>query len=106
MMRQGGLSMRKALALAFGLGTMIALAGAEGTALAQKKDPAAKPAAAPAAAPVKPPKQYSFDADEIKGELIKPTGDFTTSRTFAEHGSLIRVRADFVREIVKSAEDL
>jgi len=105
--------MRKALiALALGFGWTIALTAAEGTALAQKKDAAAKPAApaakpaAPSAAPVKPPKQYSFDADEIQGELVNPTGDFKTVRTFAEHGSLIRVRADFVPEIVKSAEDL
>ncbi len=98
--------MRKALvALACGFAMTIGLAATAGVALAQKKDAAAKPAA-PSAAPVKPPKQYSFDADEIQGELVKPTGDFSTARTFAEHGSLIRVRADFVREIVKSAEDL
>jgi len=99
--------MRKALvALVTGLGMTIGLAATGGIALAQKKDaPAAKPAP-PSATPVKPPKQYSFDADEIQGELVKPTGEFSSARTFAEHGSLIRVRTDFVREIVKSAEDL
>jgi len=83
-----------------------------GAALAQKdpKKPAAKPAAAPAVAPSAPAgqrvKNYDFDADIIDGELVKPEGEFLAARKFAEHGSLIRVRADFIREIVKSAEDL
>jgi hypothetical protein len=51
-------------------------------------------------------KNYDFDADLIDGELVKPEGEFLNARKFAEHGSLIRVRADFIREIVKSAEDL
>ena len=98
--------MRKALvAVILGSALTIGLAATGGAALAQKKD-AAKPAAPAGTAPVKPPKQYSFDADEIQGELVKPTGEFSTARNFAEHGSLIRVRTDFVREIVKSAEDL
>jgi hypothetical protein len=78
-----------------------------GVALAQKKD-TAKPAAAPAgaAAPGVKRKEYSFDADQIEGELVRPTGEFSSARNFAEHGSLIRIRTDFVPEIVKSAEDL
>ena len=79
-----------------------------GVALAQKKD-TAKPAAAPAAAAPAPGvkrKEYSFDADQIEGELVRPTGEFSSARNFAEHGSLIRIRTDFVPEIVKSAEDL
>ena len=77
-----------------------------GAALAQKKDTAKPAAAPPAPAPGVKRKEYSFDADQIEGELIKPTGEFSSARTFAEHGSLIRIRADFVPEIVKSAEDL
>ncbi len=79
-----------------------------GVALAQQKDQR-KPAAGradnsqPAAQRVK---NYDFDADVIDGELVKPEGEFLNARKFAEHGSLIRVRADFIREIVKSAEDL
>jgi hypothetical protein len=51
-------------------------------------------------------KNYDFEADTIDGELIKPEGEFSTARILAEHGSLIRLRTDFIREIVKSAEDL
>jgi hypothetical protein len=50
-------------------------------------------------------KQYDFSGDTIDGELVKPEGEFVNTRTFAEHTSLIRVRADFIKEIVKSAED-
>jgi hypothetical protein len=74
---------------------------------AQKK-PTPKPAAAAEnAAPAgQRVKNYDFDADVIDGELVRPEGEMRSVRTFAEHGSLIRVRADFIREIVKSAEDL
>lgn len=51
-------------------------------------------------------KKFDFEADEVTGELIKPEGTDITSRKFREHTSLIRVRQDFIREIVKSAEDL
>jgi hypothetical protein len=51
-------------------------------------------------------KNYDFDADDIDGELIKPEGEFVKVRKFAEHRSLIRVRQDFIKEIVKSAENL
>jgi hypothetical protein len=81
-----------------------------GAALAQQKEakkPARAAAAAESAAPATPRvKNYDFDADVIDGELVKPEGEFLAARKFAEHGSLIRVRADFIREIVKSAEDM
>ncbi len=80
-----------------------------GLALAQKdaKKPPQKPAAAETSAPAgQRVKNYDFDADVIDGELVRPTGEFLPSRTFAEHGSLIRIRTDFIREIVKSAEDM
>ena len=51
-------------------------------------------------------KNYDFEADNIAGELVRPEGEFSTARKFAEHSSLIRPRLDFIREIVKSAEDL
>ncbi len=74
------------------------------TAFAQDKKPAAG-AAAPAAGKPKV-KTYEFDADLLEGNLVTPTGEFSAARTFQEHGSLIKVRTDFVKEIVKSAEDL
>jgi hypothetical protein len=60
----------------------------------------------PGAQPPPKVKNYDFEADNIDGELIKPEGEFVNARRFAEHGSLIRLRTDFIREIVKSAEDL
>jgi hypothetical protein len=51
-------------------------------------------------------KTYDFSGDEIDGELVKPDGDFLDTRKFASHTSLIRIRKDFIKEIVKSAEDL
>jgi hypothetical protein len=76
-----------------------------GLALAQQKSKTPPKGAAdkPAQQRVK---NYDFDADDVDGELVKPEGEFLNARKFAEHGSLIRVRADFIREIVKSAEDL
>jgi hypothetical protein len=51
-------------------------------------------------------KTYDFTGDEIDGDLVKPDGDFLDTRKFASHTSLIRLRKDFIKEIVKSAEDL
>ena len=51
-------------------------------------------------------KTYDFSGDDIDGDLIKPDGDFVDSRGFADRTSLIRIRKDFIKEILKSAEDL
>jgi hypothetical protein len=51
-------------------------------------------------------KTFDFSGDEIDGELVKPDGDFIDPRKFATHTSLIRIRQDFIKEIIKSAEDL
>lgn len=69
-----------------------------GTALAQnkKKDKAAE----------KKVKTYDFSGDDIDGDLIKPDGDFVDVQGLASHTSLIRIRKDFIKEILKSAEDL
>ena len=70
-----------------------------GTAVAQKKK-------AKASKSDKRVKTYDFTGDEIDGDLVKPDGEFVDTRKFATHTSLIRIRKDFIREIVKSAEDL
>jgi hypothetical protein len=49
---------------------------------------------------------FDFSGDEIDGELVKPDGEFIDPRKFANHTSLIRIRRDFIKEIIKSAEDL
>ncbi|MEZ4399398.1 MAG: hypothetical protein R3B06_05240 [Kofleriaceae bacterium] len=51
-------------------------------------------------------KVYDFSGDTIEGDLIKPEGTAVDARDFAKHSSLIRIRKDFIAEILKSAEDL
>ncbi|MBK7538090.1 MAG: hypothetical protein IPI49_22505 [Myxococcales bacterium] len=51
-------------------------------------------------------KVYDFDGDTIDGDLIKPEGSTVDARDFGNHASLIRIRKDFIPEIIKSAEDL
>ncbi|HMG52826.1 MAG TPA: hypothetical protein VK601_05085, partial [Kofleriaceae bacterium] len=51
-------------------------------------------------------KVYDFSGDTIEGDLIRPEGSTVDARDFAKHSSLIRVRKDFIQEIIKSAEDL
>ena len=51
-------------------------------------------------------KVYDFSGDTIEGDLIKPEGTTVEARDFAKHSSLIRIRQDFIAEILKSAEDL
>ena len=92
--------MKRALVASVLAIALVSLGG--GPAFAQKKG-AAKPAAADAGGKVK---NYDFSGDNIEGELIKPDGEMVNQRKYAEHTSLIRVRQDFIKEIVKSAEDL
>ena len=75
---------------------MFAVLGLSGVAFAQK---------APAAGSAKV-KVYDFSGDTIEGDLIKPEGSTVDARDFAKHGSLIRIRKEFIAEIIKSAEDL
>ena len=51
-------------------------------------------------------KVYDFSGDTIEGDLVKPEGSTVDARDFAKHGSLIKIRKDFIPEIIKSAEDL
>ena len=51
-------------------------------------------------------KVYDFSGDTIEGDLVKPEGLSVDARDFAKHSSLIRIRKDFIPEIIKSAEDL
>jgi len=51
-------------------------------------------------------KVYDFSADTIEGDLVKPEGSDLNVRDFAKHSSLIKIRKDFIPEIIKSAEDL
>lgn len=46
------------------------------------------------------------DGDVHEGEVPKGDGQGFTGISFGKSGSLIRLRRDFIREIMKSAEDL
>jgi hypothetical protein len=74
-----------------------------GTALADDKKAAPKGGGGGGDAKVK---VYDFSGDTIEGDLIKPEGSTVDARDFAHHGSLIKIRKDFIAEIIKSAEDL
>ena len=56
--------------------------------------------------PAKEVKTYDFSGDTLEGSLIKPDGTSVDVRDFGQHDSLIRIRKDFIAEILKSAEDL
>jgi len=51
-------------------------------------------------------KVYDFTGDTIEGDLIKPEGDAVDARDITQFSSLIRIRKDFIAEIIKAAEDL
>lgn len=50
--------------------------------------------------------EYDFDEDLVEGSFVKPEGDFLSSRRGGRHTSLIRIRENFVPEMLKSAEDI
>jgi hypothetical protein len=55
-----------------------------------------------------PPKAkvYDFSGDTIEGDLIRPEGSVVNVPGIAKDPSLIRLRKDFIPELVKAAEDL
>jgi hypothetical protein len=76
---------------------------------AQKAAPA--PAAAPAAgAPAgggvsyKSKTVYDFDDDTVEGDLVRPDGELVDTRRGAKHSSLIKIRENFIPEMLKSVE--
>ena len=83
-----------------GLLTLVSVVALASAAQAQ---PADKKGDKPAAGKVK---VYDFSGDTIEGDLIRPEGTTVDARDFAKHSSLITIRKDFIKEIIKSAEDL
>jgi len=49
---------------------------------------------------------YDFDDDVVEGDLVRPDGEFVDSRRAAKHSSLIKIRENFIPEMLKSAEDI
>ena len=54
----------------------------------------------------KKPVFFDFTGDNIDGDRIRPDGTTIFGLRTARHGSLIRLRGDFLREIVKTGERL
>ena len=49
---------------------------------------------------------YDFDDDVVEGDLVRPDGEFAEVRSKAKHSSLIKIRENFIPEMIKSAEDI
>ena len=50
--------------------------------------------------------EYSFDDDVVQGDLVRPDGEVQIARHKGKHSSLIKVRDNFIKEMLKSVEDL
>jgi len=50
-------------------------------------------------------KVYDFSGDTIEGDLVKPEGTDVSVTDFGKHSSLIKIRTNFIPEIIKAAED-
>ena len=96
--------MRKLASLFASLVVLCALAG--GALAQQNKGGGAAPATNSGSKGNGKVKVYDFSGDNIEGDLIKPEGTTVDARDFAKHSSLIKIRKDFIDEIIKSAEDL
>lgn len=49
---------------------------------------------------------YNFEADNLQGELLKPDGSNVTGQGAIKHASLIKIRTDFLAELVTLAMDV
>ncbi len=49
---------------------------------------------------------YDFEDDAIDGRVVRPELEEFRARTGAKQDSLIRIRRDFIPEMLRSAEDM
>ena len=49
---------------------------------------------------------YDFEDDNIDGALVKPDGALVGGELHGKTSSLIKIRQDFIPEMLKSVEDL
>jgi len=90
---------RKLIGLFAGMTLLVAAAG---TVYAQ-----AKPAPATGGAvEYKSKTVYDFDDEVVDGDLGQADGEFVDTRKGAKHSSLIKIRENFIPEMIKSAEDI
>jgi hypothetical protein len=92
---------------------LAALVALGGVAYAQNAPaPAPAPAGAAAGAPAaggtgvqyKAKTVYDFDDDTVEGDLVRPDGEMVDTRRGAKHSSLIKIRENFIPEMLKSVE--
>lgn len=50
--------------------------------------------------------RYDFDDDVVEGELMRPDEMLVDVTKKAKHSTLIKIRTDFIPELLKSAEDI
>jgi len=53
-----------------------------------------------------PETTYDFETDHVEGNIIRPLGESVGGEWHPNTSSLIRVRANFVDEMLKSVEDI
>jgi hypothetical protein len=49
---------------------------------------------------------YDFEGDDVEGALVKPDGESFDGSQHGKTSSLIKIRGDFVPEMLKSVEDI
>lgn len=49
---------------------------------------------------------YDFEGDDVEGALVKPDGEDINGNQHGKTSSLIKIRGDFVPEMLKSVEDI
>ena len=97
------LTMALALLMTLGLGAAQAQEAGAGAGAA----PAAGGAAGgPGGVAYKQKTTYDFDDDTVEGDLVRPDGEMIDSRHKAKHSSLIKMRENFIPEMLKSIEFL
>lgn len=94
-----------AVLMLFGLGTASAQDQPAGGAAAAAPAGAA-PAAGASGVSYKQKTVYDFDDDTVEGDLVRPDGEMIDSTKRAKHSSLIKIRDNFIPEMLKSVESL
>ena len=49
---------------------------------------------------------YDFENDYVEGQLVRPDGDLISGQRHGKQSDLIRIRTDFIPEMVQSVENL
>lgn len=89
--------MLRKLAAIVMLGAFLVTVGYAASAWAQGASPSVK---------YKKKTVYDFDDDVVEGELQRPDGEYIDTRRKAKHSSLIKIRENFIPEMLKSAENI